>query len=139
MKNLLICLSCVILLCSCVTRDQADKRLEAGCRAAAEMFIDSDFFVKKIKRVTSKPSAEFGAGYRDITIFAVESDNWLDLDKEYKCTFAEEFGLLNATYQASLYQVHVNDKTYGKKGDQILGDIEDHLKLVKAVQDAMRP
>ncbi len=139
MKNLFICLSCAIFLCSCVTRDQADKRLEAGCSAAAEMFIDSDFFIKDIKRVISKPSVEFGASYRDITIFAVESDNWLDIDKEYKCTFSEEFGLFNTTYHASIYQIHVNDEIYGKKDNKILGDLEDHLKLVKAVEDAMRP
>ncbi len=138
MKKIIIGLSCVLLLTSCITREQADSRLALGCAAAVELFLDDNFTIKEIKKKVYSTPTEFGTGFRKVNLFAIESDNWLDIDKEYSCVFAEEFGFLQATHQTSIYQVKVNGKTYGREGDKILGSMEDHLRLEEVVDNAMR-
>jgi len=137
MKNITIGLSCILLLSACVTREQADERLARGCAAAVEIFLDEGFFIKKIKKNTFENSSEFGQDFRKVIISAIESDNWLDIDKEYSCVFAEEYGFLSTTHRASIYQVNVNDRTYGLKDGVIVGDMADHLKLTETVERAM--
>ena len=137
MKKALIGLSCLLLLTSCVTREQADERLARGCAAAVELFLDEGFKIKEIKNKKFENSSEFGNSYRKVTLFAVESDDWLTLDKEYDCTFAEEYGIFNSTHRTSIYQVHVNDQIYGMKDGMIIGDMKDHLKLTETVDNAM--
>ena len=139
MRNIILGVFCVFLLAGCVTREQADERLTLGCAAAAELFLDEGYKIQKIKRTTHKTSKDFGKGYREIMIFAVESDDWVEVDKEYRCIFAEEFGVFNSSHRASIYQVKVNDETYGKEGDKILGDMATHLKLTETVDRAMAP
>ncbi len=138
MKKIITGLFCVLLLTSCVSRQQADERLSRGCAAAAELFLEDGYKIKKIKRSTYKNSEEFGSAYRVVTLFAVESDDWVEIDKEYRCIFAEEFGPMGSTHRASIYQVKVNDETYGREGNNILGDMKTHLKLTETVDHAMR-
>ncbi len=138
MKQYALLLLSLIALASCVSRDDADAKLEAGCSAAASLFIDDDFHIKKIKSTTSRPSKTFGEGFREITLFAIETDDWVEFDKEYKCTFAEEFGSLNSSYTASIYQANINGRIYGQKDGQLIGSYKDQQKLTKIVEDAMR-
>ncbi len=137
MKKFLVIVSGVLLLTSCVTREQADERLARGCAAAVELFLDDGFTIKEIKNKSYSNSEEYGNSYRKVTLSAIESDNWLDIDKEYKCIFAEEYGFLKTTHRASIYQVIVNDKIYGTKDGVIVGDMKDLLKLTETVDNAM--
>lgn len=136
-KAMTFSLICVFALTGCVSREQADERLARGCAAAVEMFVDPGFKVKSIKRNVFKNASEFGRGYRKVEIYAVESDDWMDIDKTYSCVFAEEMGLLGMSHRASIYQVKVNDNTYGREGDKILGDLQTHMKLNETVERAM--
>ncbi len=130
-------LLCVLLLTGCVTREDADARIARGCAAGVEIFLDEGFKIKEIKDTLFKESKEFGSGYRSVIIKAVESDGWLDTDKQYECVFAESFGLFNANHDATIYQLKVNDQEYGNVGGKIKGDFKDHLKLTEIVERAM--
>ena len=139
MQRLIPALACLLLLTSCVSREQADERLARGCKAGAELFLDEGFKITKIKRVTHKDSLEFGAGYREVMLFASESDDWIDKETEYKCTFAEDYGPMKSTHRATLYQLNVNGQTYGIKNGQVLGDMGTHINLTTTIDKAMSP
>ena len=125
----MIGLSCVLLLSGCISREQADARIAKGCAAAVELFLDEGFTIKETKNKTYSTPTEFGTGYRQVTISAVETDNWLELDKEYRCIFAEEFGPLKSSHNTTIYQVKVNDKTYGREGNKII-TFRNHCLLI---------
>lgn len=127
----------ILVLTGCVTREQADARIARGCAAGVELFLDEGFKIKEIKDTFFKDSKDLGKGYRNVIIKAIESDEWLDVDKQYECIFAESFGFLNSSHVATIYQVKVNGQTYGKEGDKILGSFQDHLKLTEVVEQAM--
>ena len=137
-KSLAIGIFCTSLLTSCISREQADSRLALGCAAAVELFLDDNFTIKEIKKKVYSTPTEFGSGFRQVKLFAIESDTWLEIDKEYSCIFAEEFGPLQSTHRTTIYQVKVNDQTYGREGDKILGSMQDHLRLEEVVDNAMR-
>ena len=130
-------LAVTILLAGCVSRDQADSKLAKGCEAGAKAFLADNIKVKEVKQKTFRDSAEFGTGYRTVILNVIESDGWYEPDKQYKCVFAEEFGPFGMSYSASIYQLKINDQTYGKDGDKIIGDLNDHMKLKEAVDRGM--
>lgn len=130
-------LLCLFLLTGCVSREQADERLALGCAAGVELFLDEGFRIKEIKNKSFKNDPNLGKGYRVVKLEAIETDSWLDVDKEYSCIFAESFGFLNANHTASIYQLKVNEQTYGKEGDKLLGTFEEHLKLTQTVDEAL--
>ncbi|GJL86198.1 MAG: hypothetical protein DHS20C02_19730 [Micavibrio sp.] len=134
--SLLLVLS-LLVLTGCVTREQADTRIARGCAAGVEIFLDEGFKIKEIKDTFFKDSSEFGSGYRNVIIKAVESDDWLDVEKQYECVFAESFGVFNANHRATIYQLKVNDQVYGNEGGKIKGNFKDHLKLTEIVEQAM--
>jgi len=137
MKKILPLLIVTLTLTGCISREQADERLFKGCTAAAQLFLDEYFKIKTVKNKKFSPSLEFGNGFREVTIFAVESDGWLDIDNEYKCVFAEEMGLFSSTHRATLYQMKIKGKTYGIDGDKLSGDINTHINIKQVVEQAM--
>ncbi len=137
MKYSLLLLAATLTLSGCVDRKAADERLANGCASGVEIYLTDSFKIKEIKSKKFAESAEEGAGYREVTLNYVESDGWSDIDKEAKCIFAEEFGLFGMSYGANIYQIKVNDQVYGKKGNELLGNYEDMMKLTKAVDNAM--
>ena len=137
MNKLIIPLICAIALGGCINREQADTRLERGCRAAAELFIDEGFSIKSIKKNAFSLSKEFGQGYRNVKLTAIETDDWIDLDKDIECIFAEDMGAFGLSHSASLYQLKINDEIYGVEKGKLLGDIDTHLKITIAVENAM--
>lgn len=124
-------------LAACVSREDADVRLAKGCEAATNILLKDGFKIKEVKDSKFKTSSEFGTGFREVTLIAVESDGWIDYDREYKCTFAEEMGPVGMSYSADFYQITVNEETFGKSGNEILGDPEMLSKLTAAVQPAI--
>ena len=135
---LLFVLPSLLLLTGCVSRDQADARLAKGCGAAVEVFLEDGMKINKIIKSRFGDSPDNGPGFREVTINVVETDSWYETEKDYHCIFAEEFTLFNLSHRASIYQVKVDDRVFGKQGDKILGTLNDHLKLTEAVDNAMR-
>ena len=124
-----------LTLSACVSRDQADARLANGCAAGAELFLTEGNKIKEIKDKIFRDDPDLGKGYREVRLFVVQSDGWYDQDQEYKCIFSESLGLTGHT--ATIYQLQLNGQTYGKKGEELLGTYEDHLKLTETVEQGM--
>ena len=138
MKKVIIPALCIIMLTGCISREQADKRLERGCVAAAGVFLEDGYSVKSVKKSTFGPSNEFGPGYRDTVLTIVETDDWADLDKDVECVFAEDMGAFGLSHSAGIYQLKIDGETYGIENGVLLGDVDTHLKLTTAVENAMR-
>src|SRR5262245_51228970 len=111
-------LMALLFLPGCVTREQADAKLASACAAASELFLDEGFKIKEIKDRLYGDVSELGTGYRRVTLKAIESDSWFEVDKDYECIFVESFGFANISHRATIYQVKVNDQIYGKEGDK---------------------
>ncbi len=125
----------LLTLTSCVSREQADKRLENGCAAGAELFFEEGHKVKEIKDSQFRDDPKLGSGYREIRLTIVDSDGWYDADKEIKCIFVENFNFVQHT--ATIYQLKMDERTWGKEGNEILGTMEEHLKLTETVEQGM--
>lgn len=134
MCSLIICLA---VLTGCVSREEADAKLGKACKAAAGLLLTDGFTVKSVNNVDAGTTAEFGGGYRKITVSVTESDSWLDVDKDYKCVFAEEFGIFNSSFDADLFQIDVDGQVFGMKDGQILGGPEMQIKLDRAVKSVL--
>jgi len=128
---------CLMILTGCVTRQDADKKMGKACEAAARIFRTDGFTVKSVNKVDSKISKKFGNGYRDVTVSVTESDSWLDIDKDYNCTFAENFGMLNSSFDADLYRIEVDGQIFGMDDGQILGGPEIQIQLDRAVKSVL--
>jgi hypothetical protein len=134
----LLALASVFVLTGCVSREQADKHLENGCAAAAEVFMEEGHKIKEVKDRIFRDEPNLGKGYREARLVIVDSDGWYDAEKEIRCIFVESFNFLS--HSASIYQLKMDDKTWGKEGNEILGSMEEHMKLEKAVdQGLMKP
>lgn len=130
------------MLTGCITREQADSRLESGCTAAAGIFLNEGYTVKSVEKSTFGESKEFGAGYRVTDLTIIESNGWAELDKEVECTFAEDLGVFGSSHNADLHQLKVNNEIYGSKGANtsmigLFGDVDKHMKVNIAVEKAM--
>lgn len=130
-----IALASVFVLTGCMSREQADMRLQNGCAAGAAIFMEEGHKIKEVKDHIFRDSPDLGRGYREIRLTVVDSDGWYDADKEIRCIFAENFNFLGHT--ATIYQLKMDEKTWGKEGNEILGSMDDHLKLTETVEQGM--
>lgn len=137
MRKLALAALCITLLTSCISREQADVKLQKGCKAAIALFMKDGNTLRDIKRTTFKTSTEFGNGFRNVMIFAKISDGWYDQDKEYECVFEENFGAFSSTHNATLYQLKIDDTYYGMKDNMINGDAMMLINIENAVSQAM--
>lgn len=133
---LLFFIFCALSLGGCVNRQQADDKLAKGCAAGVNSLLPEGQVLGEIQAKTSTPSPE-GADYRHVTIKVKQGDGWLEGDGLYECTFEEDFGFLNTGYTASIYQLKIGDKVYGKAGNDILGTADDFIKLTDAIRKSM--
>jgi hypothetical protein len=132
----IIALLSLLVLSGCVSREQADEKLAKGCAAGVQSLLPDGVKIDHIAGKEASKSPE-GPDMRYIKIKTVTIDGVLPEDKDYECIFEEEFGFMNASYTASIYQVRTGDATYGKSGNEIMGNADDFLKLTDAVRQAM--
>jgi hypothetical protein len=135
MKYTWLAVLSVLVLTGCVSREQADKRLERGCAAGAELFFDEGHKIKEIKDRIFRDDPNLGKGYREVRLTVVDSDGWYDADREIRCIFSENFNF--AQHVATIYQLKMDDKTWGKEGNEILGTMEEHLRLTETVEQGL--
>lgn len=133
----LFLLGVVLALSGCISRAEADARLAIGCAAGVELFLPEGFEIKQIKDQIFRDDPEFGSGYREVRLFAVQSDGWYDDEKEFRCIFAEDMAPFGLSHTATIYQLQIDDEIYGKKDGKILGSFEDHLRLTETVEQNM--
>lgn len=134
-RNIFLLGLSVFALTSCVSREQADMRLQNGCRAGAEVFLGEGHTIKEVKDHIFRDSPDLGKGYREVRLTVVDSDGWADTDKEIRCIFAENYTPMS--HAATIYQLKMDEQVWGKEGNEILGSIEDHVKLTEAVERGM--
>lgn len=134
--SLTLLLTGTVLLTGCVNREQADAKLANACKAAVNVFLPDGQKVNKVESTTATPSPE-GQDFRHVTIHTIMVDGWLEEKRDYECVFQEGFGFLNSNYTASIEKVTVDGETYGRAGNEILGDTQDMIKLTNAVRDAL--
>ncbi len=130
-----LALASVLVLTGCVSREQADAKLERGCAAGAELFMGEGHKIKEVKDRIFRDEPGLGKGYREVRLVVIDTDGWYDADKEVKCIFAENFNFMQHT--ATIYQLKMDDKTWGKEGNEILGSMEEHMKLTETVEQGM--
>lgn len=136
MKNYsLLALASAFVLTGCVSREQADKRLENGCAAGAELFLGEGHKIKEVKDRQFRDDPALGQGYREVRLTIVDTDGWADTDKEVKCIFAENFNPMQHT--ATIHQIKMDGQIWGKEGNEILGTMEEHLKLTETVEQGL--
>lgn len=137
MKNVLILTVSLLALSSCVSRDQADAKLTKGCVAAANALGPDGGATGTADAVkfTTLPPAADSDRLRQVDLVLKQDDS---SSTPVKCVFEEEFGPAKLSYSATLYQLELNDRKYGRYGDHIEGDAQDMIKLTDAVTRAMQ-
>lgn len=136
MKKFILVAVSSLALSACVSQDQADIKMAKGCSAGVEALIKP----KSIKEVKAQRYANEqveGGLHRRVTLEVVESDGWLELDKEYSCLFMQQWGFFKSSHMALLVQVKIDDSLYGKKDGMITGSYEDFMELTRVVDSAM--
>lgn len=138
MKKFVVVISAVstLALAGCVTQQQADAKMGEGCQAAVSAMIEPKT-IKETKSVNFADEQTEGSLYRRVVVTAIEKDGWVEVTKEYKCLFAQQWGLFKSSHTAMLEQLSVGDKFYGKKDGKIMGSMEDFMRLTGKADTAM--
>jgi hypothetical protein len=138
MKKFVIVLSAVsaLALSGCVTQQQADAKMGEGCKAAVNAMIEPKV-IKETKAINYADEQTEGSLYRRVTVTAIEKDGWVEVEKEYKCLFAQQWGLFKSSHTAMLEQLSYGDKFIGKKDGKIIGSMQDFMKLTGKADTAM--
>ena len=126
----------VLSLSACVDRGQADTKLAVACRAAVEALLYEGQKIDEVKEVRSTPSP-VGPDYRHISLITLTQDGFLQAESQYDCIFQESFGFMKQNYTASIHQVQMEDRTIGQAGDEVLGSVDEFVKLEEAVRAAL--
>lgn len=139
MKNftlLTLLASSVVLLSGCVTQQQADAKMGKGCEAALASLMGNKQIIS-VKATNYSDEQTEGSLYRRVTIDLVEKDGWAELDKQYSCLFAQQWGMFKSSHIGLLEQTVMDDKIVGKKDGQVVGNMDEFLNLVSKVDTAM--
>ncbi|MGB4057659.1 MAG: hypothetical protein WBK77_06210 [Alphaproteobacteria bacterium] len=137
LKMGLMLLAGTLTLTGCVSREQADQRLQNGCTAGAELFMEEGHKIKEVKDHIFRDNPDLGPGYREVRLTVVDTDGWYDADKEIQCIFVETYGIFGSSHTATIYQLKMDEKIWGMQGKEILGTMEEHLKLTETVEQGL--
>lgn len=128
----------LLTLNGCVSREQADEKLAQACAAAASVFLEDGMEIKDIKSKTFGTPQDFGSGYREVKLSTLESDGWVDEDKNYKCVFIEDTGVFGSSYNAEIYLLDTGPQIFGKSGNEIHGSIQELSEINSAVSNVLK-
>lgn len=143
MKPLKYCLmaACALSLTACGQEDLNNQRLAKGCEAAVRLVLDKPKYDRKLAQVRS---VSFGTsdGFKlvKITVNTIEKETDFELDEDevYNCKFDETSSFGGLIWNANLVYLKVDEDAYGLENGQIIGNLNDHLKLMTAVEKAMK-
>jgi hypothetical protein len=138
MKKFLLSATALLLLSGCVSQDQADEKMEKGCRAGVDALLGSAQ-IMQVKSTNYSFENNLEGQHRRITLETTIKDGWLEKDETYSCLFAQQWGLFKSSHAAVLVQVKFPDgKIVGKQDGLLVGELSDFVKLSDTVQDAMQ-
>ncbi|HOO52052.1 MAG TPA: hypothetical protein PLK94_12260 [Alphaproteobacteria bacterium] len=143
MKLLKFCLlaAVAVSLSSCGQEELNNQRLAKGCEAAVKLVLDKDQYDRKFEAVQS---VSYGAsdGFKLVKLTASviekETDYELDEDEVFNCKFEETSSFGGMIWNAHLVYLKVDEDAYGLENGQIIGNLNDHLKLMNVVEKAMQ-
>ena len=135
LSSLFIVLTLYFLLTGCTSREDADATLAKGCEAAVGAMLPADAEIDHVTGTSFTPAAQ-GTDFRHVTLNAVILDGWLEVENEYECTFQEKRSLFGG-HRASFEQLKIDDRIYGRSGNEIVGSMDDFTKIEDAVRRAM--
>ncbi len=127
---------CAALLSGCVSREQADTKMAKGCEAGVKVILPEGRTIARIAKTEFTPATE-GPGMRHVKLTAIENDGFLETENVFECVFEENFGFLNGSHSAAIYQVRAGDLVIGKSGNEIIGDAQTFIKLNDAMREVM--
>ena len=122
-----------------MSREQADEKLARACQAGVSVFLEEGFSIGSITKTDFSTITEENEKFRSVSLAYTQTDGWMNSDAQAKCLFVEEAGFLGMSYSASLHQLAVNDRVYGKKGSEILGSYDEILRMTQAVEKVLMP
>jgi hypothetical protein len=102
--------------------------LVKACTAVAKTMLDQDQTLAPLQSTTLTTDFVDTYQMRRVALKFGTADDPDDA-VHYECLFEETFGFLNTSYTASLYRITNGEKTIGKKGGEIEGDLQDFIKL----------
>ena len=126
-----------VMLSGCVDQVTADQKMSKGCKAGIEAMIEPKEIMEIQSTRYDHEDIEGEGLHRVVIIEAVEKDGWLELEKEYRCLFAEQWGILRATHTAALIQLNIDGDIIGKKNGEIHGSLDDFMTLTEKVKMSM--
>lgn len=133
-------LACIVLLAGCVNREAADAKLARGCASGIKAFIadpEKEVALSGPENVKVGPSS-LGDGYREVHLTYIVDDGWYKEEKNYSCTFQESFGIFGMSHNVVVHLADLGDNRYiGNKDGVIHGEMEEHVKLTKAVSQGL--
>lgn len=136
MKKIMLIAASSLALAGCVTQDQADEKIAKGCQAGVESLI-APKEINTVKATTFANEVTSEGMHRRVTLTVVEKDGWLEVEKQYSCLFAQEWGVFKSSHTAILVQTKIDNSLYGKVDGVITGSLEDFMKLSDTVEQAM--
>lgn len=131
-----VLLASLLILPACVSQVEADQKMTKGCEAAVGAMI-SPKQILEVKSTRISDEHMDGTVFRRIDMTALEKDGWIEVDKEYSCVFAQQWGIFRISHVALLEQLYYGNEFLGKKGGKITGSMNDFMKLVKSADTAM--
>ncbi len=135
--TLTLSIASAIVLTGCVSQDQADKKMGKGCEAAVNAMIAPKTLTTIKSTKYAEETNQDGSNFRSVAITATEKDGWMELDKEYSCLFAQQWGFLKSSHTALLEQLSYDGRILGKQDGKIVGSMDDFMKLTNSADTAM--
>ena len=136
MKRFALLTLSTLALTGCVTQEQADAKMAKGCEAGVNALI-APKEIASVKSTNYSTETTNEGPHRRVTLSVVEKDGWLELDKEYSCLFAQDWGMFKSSHKALLVQTDIDGSVYGKVDGIITGSLDDFMKLTATVDQAM--
>lgn len=126
----------MLALTGCVTQEQADVKMGAGCAAVLAAQLGQDQ-IKDVKTVGAESQTTVNGDFRKINITYVPVGAFDETPQPAYCLFSQQWGTMKSSHTALLEQLSVNDQIYGKKDGVVQGALEDFLKLTDAAGRGM--
>ncbi len=134
----LTALSAALVLSACMfDRAAADARLARACVAAVKAMetIPDGSEIKGPEGVKFSQGAS-GKEFRQVNLFLIFDDGWYQDKRAYQCVFQESIGM-TGSHKAVIHHLQLPGKEFGKRDGEIIGSMQDHLKLTNAVKEAL--
>lgn len=138
MKKFIVILAGIstLALAGCISQEQADTKMGAGCQAALQAQMGPDK-AKDIKVTGAAAQVTTAGEFRKVDMTYVP-DSFDTTPQPASCLFSEQWGPAKTSHTALLEQLVIGNTVYGKQDGAVQGSLDDFLKLTDAASRAMQ-